>query len=197
MAAPPGKALGYGNNSTAQYVFAIRFTVDGLSSTPYLEAWDNSLTFPNRDLQGATYANDIFDQGAGGLPMLSAVATTDGAPASAWMPAAVTAGGATINRLKYFNMVCSIPSTATPAMTYDHLMQCRYTYTGAAPTVTWYWNDDAAGTETDIDTSPGWSPITPGSHGFRHGSSTSAAPDYYADIPYSSNTETVRGWVTE
>lgn len=172
----PSRVQGAGNNSTAQNVFRITFS-QALSAPPTLESWDDStFSATTKEMFAGTTVN-------GNIPFLSAVATTDGAPASAWKPAAPTAGGAVANRLKgttnfvdlsvaapgaggtvRFNLVWEIPSDATvPATnTLNGVLAVRFSFSGADPTLTWAYNDaDAGGTEG----APVFTVITPGASG--------------------------------
>lgn len=91
--ATPSKVEGAGNNSTAQNVFRVTFS-EATSNSPMLKAFDDSSA---TTVLGRAF---IGTAGNGNKPLMSAVATTDGAPVAAWKPATATAGGATINRLK-------------------------------------------------------------------------------------------------
>ncbi len=178
----PLKVTGAGNNSVAQNVYKVAFST-ALSSAPVYKAWDNASTFPARDAAGSTVAKEIFVGTAGNSnkPMLSLVATSSAAPSSAWKPASETAGGAvTVNRMKgstnfvtdpstpgaagyiRFNMCLEVPSDATvPSATgMSALLEITYTYTGAAPTLTWSANEGTEG-------SPTFTTLTPGTHGIR------------------------------
>ena len=172
----PSTVVGAGNNSTAQNVFKVTFS-QALSAVPTLEAWD--------DFNFNTTAHEIFTgtAGNGNLPMISAVATTDATPASAtWKPASATSGGATINRLKgtdyyvnlsaaapgagesvLFNLCWEIPYDATvTASELQAVFLIRFSYSGSAPILTWYFNDnDGGGSEA----TPVWTQLTPGSGG--------------------------------
>lgn len=114
MAGAPYQIIGAGNNSTAQNVIGITYS-QLLSSVPQLQAWDDATL--------TTYTRQVFAGTAGNSlkPMLSGVATSDGAPVSAWKPGAVTAGGAVINRLKgdvnFVNLNASTPIAGTLAGT--------------------------------------------------------------------------------
>lgn len=205
----PNKATGYGNNSVAQNVFRVTYST-ALSSAPKWEAYDSASVFP---ATGAltTNANTIFvgTAGNGSIPMLSLVATTSAAPASAWKPAAATAGSATANRMKgqvnfvtdpttpgaggiiRFNMVLEVPSDATTASTMAHDLLNRYTYTGAAPALTWAFND--GGTEV----APTWTNLVPGTNGFRHCRvGTLSGGPYLLTIPSTGTVDSAEGWVT-
>lgn len=187
----PLKVTGAGNNSTAQNVYKVSFS-DALSSAPKYEAWDNSSTFPAVDSSGSTVAKEIFTgtTGNSNKPMLSLVATTSSAPTSAWKPASATAGSANPNRMKgdtnyvtdpttpgagaaiLFNMCLEVPSDATvpSSSSMNALLEIVYTYTGSAPTVSWYANE---GTEA----TPTWTQLTPGTHGMRFCNSTASTSD--------------------
>lgn len=110
MAGAPYQLAGAGNNSTARNVIGITYSAL-LSSVPQLQAWDTSAL--------TTILNQVFTgtAGNGSIPMVSAVATSDGAPVSAWKPGSATAGGATINRLKgstnFVNLNATTPSSGT------------------------------------------------------------------------------------
>lgn len=197
----PAKATGAGNNN-AQNVFKITFST-ALSTAPKIEAWDNSQTFPAKDAAGATVAKEIFTGTAGNSskPMLYAVSTTGGAPGANWKPASATAGSANPNRLK--GTTNYVTDTATPGAggatlfnlgieaPYDaavpssssmaHMIQVRYTYTGAAPTLTWAFNEGTEG-------SPSWTTITPATHGIRYCNSSTnwAAGPYKLTLPAAS-----------
>ena len=173
--AVPSKVSGGGNNSTNRNVLRIKFS-EATSNVPELHAWD--------DFNLSSITHEIFTgtTGNSNLPMLCAVATTDAAPgASNWKPAGVTAGGATINRLKgndsfvnlasaavaaldsvLFNVCWEIPSDASVPADLDNVLAVSFTYSGAAPVLTWYFNDvDDGGTEG----TPVWTVLTPGSTG--------------------------------
>ena len=168
----PSKITGGGNSSVAQNVLRITFS-QALAAPPRLEGWDDS-TF-------ATVAKEMFAGTTvnGSKPMVSAVATTDGAPSSNWKPASATAGGDTVNRLKgtssyvilstgnpgvggvvRWNMDWEIPSDATVPATnsMNGVFAVRYSYSGSAPSLTWAYNEGSEG-------SPSWTTITPGSAG--------------------------------
>jgi hypothetical protein len=205
----PNKATGYGNNSTAQNVFRITFS-QALSSAPKYEAYDGG-SFPAVGA-AVTVANKILagTAGNGSKPMLSLVDTSNAAPSSAWKPASATAGSANPNRLKgqtnfvtspatpgaggtiRFNMVAEVPSDGAPTPTSDwaYDLLIRYTYTGAAPSLTWAFNEGSEG-------SPTWTNWTPGTHGMRHTrAGISAGGPYLANIPASATEDTAEGWIT-
>lgn len=208
----PSKAVGYGNNNTARNVFRLAFST-ALSTPPIYEAYDyNGGTFPALGSL-LTVAQVAFAGTAGNAnkPMLSLVDTSAAAPASAWKPAAATGGSANPNRMKgqtnyvtaaatpgaggviTWNEVVEIPSDLVPAthnagMIVELLV--RYTYTGAAPVLTWTYND--GGTEAV----PVWTALTPGTHGLRHAKAGAATPDYPATVPASGTQDTVEGWIT-
>lgn len=203
----PNKATGYGNNSVAQNVFRITFST-ALSTPPKYEAYDGG-TFPAVGA-AVTVANTIFAGTAGNSnkPMLSLVATTSAAPTSNWKPTSASAGSANPNRMKgqtnyvtdpstpgaggviRFNMVLEVPSDATTSSTMAADLLIRYTYTGAAPSLTWAFNEGTEG-------SPTWTNLTPGTHGFRHTrTGTVGGGPYLANIPASSTEDTTEGWVT-
>ena len=202
--AVPYKLTGAGNNN-AQYVFKVTFST-ALSTAPKIEGWDNSSTFPAKDSAGTTVAKEIFTGTAGNslLAMLYAVSTTSGTPGSNWKPAAATGGSTNPNRLEgttsyvtdtttpgagssiYFNLGIEVPYDATVPSTTSmaHIIQVRYTYTGSAPSVTFYGNEGTEGTPT-------WTQFTPGTHGVRYcNASTSwAAGPYKLTLPESSTVD--------
>jgi len=187
----PFKVTGAGNGSTAQNVYKITFS-QALSSPPVYKAWDNSQTFPARDVSGTTTSHEIFTgtTGNGSKPMLSLVATTSSAPSSNWKPASATSGSANPNRLKgslsyvtdpttpgagesiLFNLCLEVPYDATVPSTTSMaaILEVTYTYTGAAPTVTWYANEGTEG-------SPTWTELTPGTHGIKFCNSSAEISD--------------------
>lgn len=196
--AVPFRLTGAGNQD-ARYVFRAAFSGD-LSVPPNIEAWDNALVFPSRTTTGSTVAKQVFTgtTGNGNIPMLYAVATTSAAPGDDWKPAAATAGSANPNRLMgttnyvtdpttpsagesiYFNLGIEVPYDATVPSTTSlaHIIQIRYRYSGATPTVTFYGNE---GTEA----SPTWTQIVAGNNGVRYcnaGTSWSAGP-YRLTLP--------------
>ncbi len=176
----PGRVAGAGNNSVARYVLKVTFS-QALSAPPNLKAWDD---FNANSTNHAVFTGTT---GNGNIPMISAVATTDAAPANAdWKPAAPTAGGATINRLKgdeyyvvlsnaapaagesvMFNLCWEIPSDCPVPTTDDPdilkaVFVVEVTYSGAPPVLTWWFNDlDAGGSESGQV----WTQITPGASG--------------------------------
>lgn len=172
----PSKIVGAANNSTAQNVIKVTFS-EATSNVPTLEAWD--------DFSFNAVTHEIFTGTTGNtnLPMLSAVATTVGAPASDWVPASVVAGGATINRLKgdvnyvnlsaaallaldsvLFNLCWTIPFDAAIPSDMEAVLVLRFEYTGAAPVLTWEFNDDDGG---GTEGTPVWTTITAGTSGHR------------------------------
>ena len=182
----PNKATGAGNNNAAN-VFQITFDQD-LSTAPKYEAWDNSLVFPLKDASGSTTAKEIFT-GTGGLalPFLYLVDTNDGAtaPGADWAAGSLNGGVPWVgshnpNRLlgttNYvtaintptagqhitFNIGARVPSdAAVPSdSSCNFLLQIRYTYTGAAPTLTYKFNEGSEAT-------PSYTTLTPGTHGLR------------------------------
>jgi hypothetical protein len=104
----------------------------------------------------------------------------DSTPASASVAAAGNPAG-----VIRWNECFEMPSDVVPTdnLTYDLLI--RYQYTGAAPTVNWYYND--AGT---------WTALTPGTHGVRHCNSGTVAGTYRLDIPPSGTVDGAELWVT-
>ncbi|MBX4215685.1 hypothetical protein KW797_01930 [Candidatus Parcubacteria bacterium] len=203
----PNKATGYGNNSTAVNVFRVTFST-ALSTAPKYEAYDGG-TFPavgsatttaNRPLAGTA--------GNSNKSMICLVDSTGGAPTSNWKPASATGGSANPNRLKgqtsyvtaggtpgaggviTFNMVVEVPSDAAPTDNWAFDLLIRYTYTGAAPTLTWAFNEGSEGTPT-------WTTLTPGTHGLRHTrAGISGGGPYLSNIPTSGTEDTAEGWVT-
>jgi hypothetical protein len=173
----PSKAVGAGNGSQARNVFKVTFS-QALAAVPTLEAWDDD-TFAtvNKEMFIGTHDN-------GNIPYVSAVATTDQAPAGTnWKPASPVAGGATINRLKgrtnYVNLSTGIPTasgsvrfnldwelpddmTIPSTSTGNGVLIVRYSYSGTAPTLTWQFNDYSAG---GTEVTPAWTTITPGAAG--------------------------------
>jgi len=205
----PAKATGYGNNSTARNVFKIAFSQDCSQVAKY-EMYDRTAAWPaTGTLTTVTKKIFVGTAGQSNIPMMSLVDATSSAPASAWKPASPTAGSANPNRMKgqtnyvssqatptssvplLFNKVLEVPSDllATEDSEMYHDLLVRYTYTGAAPTLTWSFNE---GTEA----TPTWTTMTPGTHGIRHCKSGAGAGDYYAIIPESGTEDTVEGWVT-
>ena len=203
----PAKATGYGNNSTAQNVFRLTFS-EALSSAPKYEMYDGG-SFPATGA-ATTTTNTVFagTAGNGSKPMLSLVATTNAAPASAWKPASATGGSANPNRMKgqtnfvtdpstpgaggiiRWNEVLEVPSDATTSSTMAVDLLIRYTYTGTAPTLTWAFNEGTEGTPT-------WTTLTAGTHGVRHcRTGTVGGGPYLANIPASSTEDSTEGWVT-
>lgn len=170
----PSAIVGAGNNSIAQNVIKVTFS-EATADAPTLEAWDDfNLTATSHEVFGGTVGN-------GSLPMISAVGVTDGAPISAWKPAAVTAGGATINRLLgstnycnlaaalvaqdasvMFNLCWEIPYDASVPADLDAVFVIRYTYSGSAPILTWEFNDNVGG---GSEGTPVWTEMTPGATG--------------------------------
>jgi hypothetical protein len=173
----PSKVKGGANGSQAQNVFKVTFS-QALAAVPTLEAWDDD-TFSAVTKEMFTGTPDN-----GNIPYVSAVATTDGAPAGTnWKPVSPAAGGATINRLKgrnsYVNLSAAIPSangsvrfnldwelpddmTIPSVNTGNGVIIVRYSYSGVAPTLTWQFNDNSAG---GTEASPVWTTLTPGAAG--------------------------------
>jgi hypothetical protein len=204
----PSKVTGAGNNSSARNVFRVVFS-QNLSANPTLESWDDS-TFAttNREQFTGTAGN-------GNKPEVAAVATTDGAPASAWKPASPTAGGATINRLLgltnfvvlstvipvagglvSFNMDFEIPFDATvPSTNTFGVLATRFSFSGPTPTLTWQFNDNSAG---GTEGAPSWTTLSPGAAGnfIRPADSGSVAANVVVTRPPSSVIDAAEVWVT-
>ena len=167
--------MGAGNNSAAVNPFKVTFS-QALSAIPTLESWDDS-TFTTTNKESFTGTT-----GNGNIPYWSAVATTGGAPASAWEPSSPVAGGATINRLKgatnFVNLSASIPGAGgavtfnlnyqiasdavVPSTNTVGILAVRYAYSGAPPSLTFQFNDFSAG---GTDGAPILTNITPGAAG--------------------------------
>lgn len=207
----PSKATGYGEPSTARNVFRLTFS-KSLALQPVWEAYDGG-TYPAQGILTST-DNDVFvgTAGNGNKPMLGLVATSLAAPTASWLPAAPVLGGAVANRLKgqnnwvidptiptagtsiTFNMVLEVPSDASPSATMGADLLSRFTYSGAAPSLTWSYNDSAAG---GTEGSPVWTTWTPGTHGIRHcQTGTVSGGPYTAKIPVAGVQTTTEGWVT-
>lgn len=171
----PTKVVGGGEASTAQNVFKITFST-ALSTAPRLKAFDNYAL--------NTVAHDCFvgTTGNGSKPMMAAVGTTDSAPSANWHPSSATAGGATINLLKgdvnYVNLSASAPGAGASVL-YNLSWEipfdlpiapsniacvffCEFDYSGSAPVLTWYCNDDAGG---GTEGTPVWTQLTAGDGG--------------------------------
>jgi len=204
----PSAVTGAGNNSSARNVFRITFS-QALSANPTLEAWDDStFSTTNKEQFTGTAAN-------GYIPELAAVATTDSAPASAWKPASPTAGGATINRLLgstdfvnlstvvpgsgssvLFNLDFEIPTDATvPSINTYGVLACRFSFSGATPSVTWQFNDNSAG---GTEGAPSWTTITPGAAGnyIRPADSSATPANVVVTVPASGVSDAGAIWVT-
>lgn len=202
-----GKVANAGNTNTARNVFRVTFS-QALSAVPTLEGWDDS-TF-------STTTREIFagTTGNSSKPMLSAVATTEAAPSSAWKPASVTVGGAMANRLKgstnyvtlssaapgaagtvRFNLCLEIPSDASVPSTTSltHVLAIRYQYTGSAPTLTWEFNDVATGTEG----TPVWASFTSGASGatIKYGDTSVTSANVYITRPATGTVDSGSAWV--
>jgi len=210
----PSKAIGAGNNNATK-VFKVVFST-ALSTAPKIEAWDNSSTFPAKDASGSTTAKEIFTgtTGNGNLPELAAWsggAEADGTlPGASWHPSEATEGSANPNLLKgttnyvtctntpgaggniVFNIServgydATVPSTTTMAA----IIQLRYTYTGSAPSLTYYYND--AGTEE----TPSWTTFTPGTHGVRFCNSGTVEGTYKLTLPAADTVDAGELWIT-
>jgi len=170
----PTKIVGAGNDSAAQNVIKVTFS-EATSDIPKLMAYD--------DYNFATTDHEVFGGtvGNGNKSMISAVATTDGAPVASWKPASATPGGATINRLKgatsyvnlsaaalaagesvMFNLCWEIPSDAAIPSDLFAVFMIEFNYPGAAPIITWEVNDNEDG---GSDGTPSWTTLTPGTGG--------------------------------
>lgn len=205
----PAKATGYGSaDAAATEVFQITFTT-ALSSAPRYEAYDGAV-FPATGT-ATTVLNGIFIAGTGTSTSMLGLADTNAgatAPGAGWLPVNGTAGSAAVNRMKgtsYYvtaantpgaagritwNEVLEVPSTANTSTTMAHDLLVRYTYTGAAPTLAWGFNEGTQAT-------PSYTAMTPGTNGLRHcRTGTVAGGPYLADIPAAGSQLTTEGWVT-
>ena len=205
----PSKATGYGNGSTARNVFQLTFST-ALAGAPIYKAWDGA-TYPATG-SATTTANTVFAGTAGNsnAPMLSLVDTSSGSPTSSWKPSA-SAGSANPNRMKgstnyvtstvtpgaggtiTWNECLELPSDATTASTMAVDLEITYQYTGAAPSLSWTYNDNGAG---GTEGSPVWTTLTPGTHGLRHCDAGTVAGTYRLTIPSVGTVDSGEGWVT-
>ncbi len=198
----PSKVIGGGGQNDATQCFKVVFS-QALASAPKIEAFDNSQTFPARDTSGSTTAKEIFTgtENNGNLPCLAAWSGGDEAtgntPGSNWHPTSATAGSANPNLLKgqtnyvtctntpsaggntVFNLSLKVADDMTVPSTssMSHIIQLRYTYSGTAPTLTFYYNDGGS------EASPSWTQFTPGTHGVRFCNSGTVAGDYKLTLP--------------
>jgi hypothetical protein len=170
----PSNVTGAGSANSVANVFQVVFS-QALSGIPTLESWDDS-----------TFATTTKEQFAGttingNIPYVSAIATTQGASAPNWKTGG-SAGGQTVNRLKglnnYVNLTTVIPTAggsvkfnldfeigadaSVPSTNTFGVLAVRYSYSGAAPTLTFQFNDASAG---GTEGAPSWTNITPGSGG--------------------------------
>lgn len=176
----PSKISGAGNYNKQQ-AFKVTFST-ALSTTPSIEAWDNSQTFPVADVSGLSVLKEIFTGtvGNGNIPMLYAVMTDSELPGENWKPTAVIAGKSTKNRLKgttysvgpasipsgsmIFNLGLEVPSDASVPSdsNMNFLLQCRYSYSGEAPDVRFWGN-------TGSESSPTYEEIVDNTYGLQFG----------------------------
>jgi len=204
----PSQVANAGNNSSAQNVFKVTFS-QALSSPPTIESWDDS-TFSTTTKE--QFAGTTIN---GNIPYVSVVATTDAAPIAAWKPASPVAGGAVANRLKgltnyvnssvntptaggaiRFNIDFEIPADATvPSTNTFGVLAVRYAYSGPTPTITWQYNDVAAG---GTEGAPQWTNITPGAAGnfIRPADAGTTSANVAATKPTSSVASANQIWVT-
>ena len=209
----PGRVAGAGNNSLAVNVIKVVFS-EATADIPRLEAWDDyNLNSTSKEIFTGTTGN-------GNIPMISAVATTDGAPASAdWKPTAPVSGGATANRLKgtdyyvnlasaavaaggavLFNLCWEIPYDITidPSSSDEHeaVFAIKYSYSGAAPVLTWYFNNADSGGN---DSTPVWEELTPGVNGhlFQPTDAGCVYPNLVLHVPPSGTQDNPELWVVE
>jgi hypothetical protein len=148
----PFRPVGIGQVA-AKNVFRISFD-EALSQIPELHAWDdfNLNTVANKVFTGTT--TNTF------LPMIGAIGLTV-APAANWWPVAAVAGAAVdvASRLigntgfilldssapaagdVFFNFDFSFPDDVLPGDTMAFVVEFRYIFTGATPTVTLAGND--------------------------------------------------------
>lgn len=198
----PSQVIGGGGANNKTECFKVLFST-ALSTAPKIEAWDNSSTFPAVDASGGTVAKEIFTGTTenGDIPCLAAwsggAEVTGNLPGANWHPAAATAGSANPNLLKgltnyvtctntpgaagniVFNLSLKIAGdmTVPSSSTMAHLVQVRYTYTGAAPALTFYYND--AGTEA----TPIWQAYAPGTDGVRFTDASAIVGSYELTMP--------------
>lgn len=211
------KAVGYGNNSDAQNVFAVLFS-EALSALVTYYCYDNDETFPATDDLDTANNEVLAGVDSDNLSMVSLVDTTNAAPASDWMPDTATPGEANPNRMQggtsyvqqdgairgsgervTFNMVVEIPAEATTGDAFGFDLKVTYSYTGSAPTVSFQVN-------TGTEGSPSWQTIEhDGSapYGILHCRSGSGPTgqggdnNYYANIPESGVELTAEGWTDQ
>jgi len=209
----PNKVTGAGNLD-ATMVYKALFST-GLSSTPKIEAWDNSETFPAVASEASTTTKEIFTgtTGNGSKPMLAGyiggLLSDATKPGASWHPSSAVAGASNPNLLKgstnyiraavipgegdaiVFNLSQRVPSDATvPSNTsMNALILIRCNHTGAAPDITLSYNE---GTEE----TPIWVDITPGTHGVRFCNSGTEEGEYKLTLPDSGTIDAGEQWVT-
>lgn len=202
----PHKITGGGGANDATKVIKATFSED-LASAPHIEAWDNSSTFPARDSSGSTTSKEIFTGTTdnGNLPCLAAWsggAESDGnTPGANWHPTSAVAGSHNPNLLKgqtnyvtctntpsaggniVFNLSLKIADdmTVPSSSSMAHIIQIRFTYSGSAPTVNFYYNEGS-------EASPTWVQFTPGTHGVRYCNTGTVAGTYVLTLAGSGQT---------
>ena len=212
----PSKVVGGGGANNAAKCFKIVFS-QALAAAPKIEAWDNSSVYPATDAYGSTTAKEVFTGTTdnGSIPCLAAwsggAEATGNKPGSNWHPSSATAGSANPNLLKgstnyvtctntpgaggniVFNLSLkiaddmSIPSASSMA----HVIQIRYTYSGTAPTLSFYYNDGGS------ETTPSWTVLSPGTYGVRFCNSGTLAGTYELTLPGAGDTlVAAEVWVT-
>jgi len=165
----PFRPTGIGQNA-AKEVFRISFDED-LSQIPELHAWDdfNLNTISNKVFTGTTTN--------GSTPMIGAIGLTV-APSASWYPASPVAGAAVDSASLligntgfcfltaaaplagdvFFNFDFSFPDDVLPGDSMEFVLEFRFIFTGAVPTIVFAAND--GGTEgtpiyTNLVTQPG------------------------------------------
>lgn len=209
----PAKVVNAGNTTAnATNIFRITWST-ALSAAPLYQMWDNSSTYPSVDAAGATSAKEAFTGTAGNSskPEYALYCSSSTGPgASLWLPATATAGSANPNRMRgttnfvtdpttpgasgvtKFNITAEFASdSAVPSSSSQNiLLQVQYQYTGAAPTLTYAFNE--AGTEG----SPSWTTFTPATHGIRLVNAGTISGTYKFTLPTSGVASVAELWVT-
>lgn len=221
MATAKGQVHGYAQ-STAQYVLSVTFGAT-LSSKIKYECYDGG-SYPAVG-NNTTTDYDIFQFGvlpdySANYSMIALHDTTNGPPSAAeWYPSAVQSNTASLNLMKgivsyvtqagstmdptaaapaascFYNMMVSIPASAQTAYDMGFDLLARFTYTGAVPVVTFWFNNKS---DSGTGLVPVWATIPAGTRGVTHSRTGFSIGDsvFLANIPSTGTEYTADSWIT-
>lgn len=108
---------------------------------------------------------------------------------NAAQPTVDTSGSIRFNMTAEFASDSTVPSSSSQNI----LLQIQYQYTGSAPSLSYYYNDNG---NSGTDSVPTWTALTPGTNGIRFVNTGTSSGTYKFTLPASSVANVQELWVT-